>query len=110
MIKRLKYKLLYWLTSKLLPIVDEKELIAFSKNGKVFIDNRELNPAELNNLRSEADIINEMRIWEIIVNKLNEKTQEKIYKEAVDVPDLIVGKTILYVLNFQKELINKLKH
>ena len=110
MIKRLKYKLIYWLAKKLLPLVDEKEIITFTKNQKVFVGGQELTVGELNNLRAEADVIGKMRLWNIIVNNLNEKVQKKVYFDATDVTDLLFGKTVLYVLNLQKEFIDKLKH
>lgn len=110
MLKRLKQKLIYWLCSKLLPVIKPEDLIAFTKNGKVFVGGKELAPNELNNLRSEADILGKLQIWDLIVNKLNEKSQKKMYLDAIDATDMIVGKTILYVLNFQKEILDKLKH
>lgn len=110
MIKRLKAKLIYWLARKLLPIVAEKDIIAFTKNGKVFIDGKELNATELNSLRTEADVIGQMRLWQIVVNELNKKSQVRMYRDAVDIIDLLFGKTVLYTLNLQKEIIDKLKH
>ena len=109
MIKRLKEKLIYWLSSKLLPIVNPNELIVF-KNGKPFVNNVELTPSEIIGLKAEADIIGKMRLWNIIVNDLNEKTQKKVFLESTDKTDLIVGKTILYTLDVQKQFIEKMKN
>lgn len=109
MYKRLKYRLISWLAKGLLPVVDTKELIVFTKNGKIFVGGEELTQGEINNLKSEARVIEQMRLWSIIVNKLNEKAQSKVYEESVDITDLLFGKTVLYVLNVQKQIINKLK-
>lgn len=107
--KTLKYKLIYWLAKKLLPITDPDELMTF-KNGKPFINGVELISGELNNIKAEADIISQMRLWKIIVNDLNDKAQKKIYKDAIDITDLVVGKTILFTLDIQSKFIEKLKN
>jgi len=108
MIKRLKQKIIYWLSRNLLPIVNDEELMIF-KNGKPFINNKELTQGEIANLRAEADILEKTRLWGIIVNDLNEKSRKKIYIEAKDINDLTVGKTILFTLDIQKEFIKKIK-
>jgi hypothetical protein len=108
MYKRFKQKLIYWLAVNLLPIVNKDDIISFKKD-KVFVGGTELTPVEIHNLKVEAMTIKEMRLWQIIVNDLNEKTQKKIYQEAVGITDLVVGKTILYTLDVQKNFIEKLK-
>ena len=109
MIKTLKTKLIYWLAKDLLPIVDEKELMVF-KNGKPFINGVELSTGEIIGLKAEADIIGKMRLWQIIVNDLNEKSQKRMYKDAIDTTDFLFGKTVLYVLDIQQKFIDKLKN
>jgi hypothetical protein len=108
MYKRLKQKIVYWLASNLLPVVSDKELISFKK-GIPYVNGVALTPGEIVNLRSEADVIEKMMLWQIINNDLNEKSQRKIYKEAIDVTDLLVGKTILFTLDVQKNFIDKMK-
>jgi len=109
MIKMLKTRLIYWLAKNLLPIVDEKELISFKKD-KYFVNGIELTPQEVAGLRAEADVIGKMRLWQIIVNDLNERSQKKIYKDALDSTDFVIGKTILYMLDVQKKFIERMKN
>jgi len=109
MIKTLKTRLIYWLAKNLLPIVDEKELISFKKD-KYFVNGIELTQSEVMGLRAEADVIGKMRLWQIIVNDLNERSQKKIYKDALDSTDFVIGKTILYILDVQQKFIDKMKN
>lgn len=109
MIKRLKVKIIYWLAQHLLPVVDDQQIISF-KNKKLYINHVEATVGQVNNLVAEANLIEATELWKIINNDLNEKTRKRVYVDSTDVMDLVVGKTILYTLDVQQNLINKIKN
>ena len=102
----MKQKLIHWLTLKLLPVIESKELIVF--NGKqIFIDGKPLNDAEIRSLKAEAQAMNEFRLWKLIVNYHENLAMKKMFKEAQDMNSLLFGKSVLYALSIQKEIIEK---
>lgn len=109
MMKKIKIKIIYWLAQHLLPIVNIEQVISF-KNKKLYINHKEATVGQVNNLVAEANIIEKMDLWQIINNDLNEKTRKRVYVDSVDIMDLVVGKTILYTLDVQANLISKIKN
>lgn len=105
--KRLKEKLIYWLAKNFLPVVDEKDVLVI-KDKRIYIGGKEVENAEYNLLCSEAHILKSMRLWDLIVNDLNCKAQKKMYKDAVDITGLLFGKTVLYTLDVQTQIVDKL--
>lgn len=104
---KLKERLIYWLARKLLPTLNG-DIIIF-KNNQAFLNGTVLNEKEKNNLKAEADYIEQTRVWEIINSNLIKITQDKLYREATDITQILFAKTILYTLDIQKQILDKCK-
>lgn len=110
MLKTLKIKLLYWLAKGLMPIVDENKMLFIDKYNKVFINNQQINPQEARNLQVEAEYLDKCGLWKLIVNYINEDVRRKVFEKSQTPIDMVIGKTILYTVNIQKKIIDKLKN
>jgi len=110
--KWLKIKLLYWLTKNLLPIIDDKDIITFAKQGKevvVLVDNIILTRQEVKNLQTEARVLDEMLLWKLLNSSPTAMAKKKIYNDSRDITDLLFAKTILYTLSLQKNIKDKIQ-
>jgi hypothetical protein len=104
---KIKEKIIYWLAKHLLPFVEERDVMVV-KSGKVFINGVELTESEKISLRGEAHILEQLRIWKIINANLSDVAKKKMFLEATDITGLLFGKTILYCLDVQRQIVSKI--
>ena len=107
--KRLKQRLINALTRTLIPLVEDKEIISFNKQGDVFIGTTKLTETELNTLRQEAKFLKESQIWKIINIYFTQLAKKKLFEESKDIDDLLFAKTMLYTLSVQNIILDKIK-
>lgn len=108
----IKRKLITFLAKNLLPVVDDKDIISFSKGreGKpsVIIKGTIISDEELANLKLEADYFMQTRLYQLIHNYYAELTRKKMFLEGTDITDLVFGKTVLYTLSVQDTICNNI--
>ena len=109
MLKAIKYRLFFWLTKKLLPTVEANYVLKFDKLGNVFLGDMKLTKPEMMMLKREAEILDDILIWKYIVNTLNDKVSKRVFQSSQTLEDLVIGKSILWTLNLQQEIKDKLK-
>jgi hypothetical protein len=112
MIETLKQKLIHWLARKLLPLVEPTDIVQFSENKGLihtFINGNELTIQEISELKRECRLLDELRIWKIMNDYFINLAQDRMWKKAESDVDILFSKTILYVLNVQKEIKNKIE-
>lgn len=108
---RLKHRLLLWLTKKLLPIIDDTDVLTFNKQtNQVYIGGILLAPQEIANIREEIKMLETLRIWEIITKHLNQVARRRMLEDSKDFTDMLVGKLILYTIDVQLKLVEKFKN
>ncbi len=106
--ERLKRWIVYQLAKGLLPIITEQDLITFNKQGTVFIAREQISDQELRNLKAEAQMIKQTRVWQLINGYLNNFTGDLVFDKSQSMTDLVVGKTVLYTCDVQKKVIEKI--
>jgi len=107
-----KADLIHWLTRKLLPLIEPKDIVSFAKKGNditVMTGGKKLTTQELESLRGEAKFLEQTRLWKIINAYFTDLAKKKIYLESKDSTDILFGKTVLYVLDVQKTILDNIK-
>jgi hypothetical protein len=94
----------------MMPIVEEERLLYIDKYNKVYVKGKQVFGTELNNLQTEAKYFDECDLWKLIVNYMNADVSRKVFEKSQTPIDLVIGKAILYTLDVQKKIIDKLKN
>lgn len=90
--------------AELLSIIDERMVLKVMKN-QVHIGKEVAEPTRLMNLKSEAAFLLESDIWKILNETLKEVAQEAMFVSSESLVDLQKGKTILFTLKTQANLV-----
>ncbi len=105
----IKYRLIHWLSQRLLPVVEEKDILSFNKQGHIFVDGHELSDTDKNNLRAEVKFLEESYVWKLLNVYFTNLASRKLFEESKDVTDILFVKSMLYTLSVQKKLISTIK-
>lgn len=106
----LKEKLILWLTRKLLPIIDPRDIVVFAKNGMIFVGGEQMGDAELRAMKEEIKFLEETKTWKLLTNYLNNQARLKMFEESQSFQDVLIGKMMLYNTNVQKEILERIKN
>ncbi len=94
----------------LLSNVDLKSIVKLDKtHGIMYIGDERADPARLQNLKQEADALVQFDIWKLLMETPKELAQRQIFVSSESLDDLKKGKSILYTLSVQKNLIDTLR-
>ena len=105
----IKDRLIHWLARKLLPLIEESDIILFIRN-EVYIDGTKLSVAEIRSLREEVRAFEGTRLHQVLMQYPLMLAKKKLFTEANDKTDLLFGKTILYFLDIQKSIMKDIKN
>jgi len=105
----LKSRLILRLARHLLPIVDVGHVISFTKQGELLIGGELATPPQINNLKEEIKMLETFEVWRLINNYPNDIALRRTVNEAKEWTDVLVGKIILYTLDIQKQIIERIK-
>ena len=96
--------------ASLLGSFDEKLILTIdSKAGKAYIGGELVDPGRLNNLKQEAEFIVKTDLWLLINETLKKVTQDVMFNKSENFEDMRNGKSILYTLSFQNNVIKVLR-
>jgi len=91
---------------KLLTVVDYRKVVMLDKKmGVVLINGERISESQLNNLRSEAEAIVNMEIWQLLVETPKALAQKAMFVEPT-VDNVHMGASILYTLDAQKKVLD----
>lgn len=91
----------------LLTVVDDRAVVTFDKRvGAVFIGGERAEPARLQALKSEAQLVLTSEIWKIIFESPKELAQRAMFLAGESLDDLKKGRAILYTLDTQKKILD----
>lgn len=94
----------------LLSIVDFKHVLTFDKTkGALFLGGLRVEETRLQNLRSEAEILSQMDIWNVLIHTPKELAQRAMFISSESLDDLKKGKSMLYTLSSQENILSLLK-
>jgi len=86
------------------PIIDLENVLT-EKNGKLFL-NKILIPDKLKDqLKSEANLYRNTKLWEIITNTLENQAYESGWTKSTTLQDLLNAKSICFTISVQKNII-----
>ena len=96
--------------NKMLSVVDPNAILSIDKkNGMVFLGGVKADDMTLNNLKAEADFITSSHIWKLMYETPKELAQRFMFVSAETLDDLRNGKSMLYTLNTQKNILDLCK-
>lgn len=96
--------------SKLLSVVDQRQIVTFSERMKaVFIGGIQATPEELVSLKAEAEMLSQLRLWQLLYETPKELAQRAMFMAGESIDDMKKGRAILYTLDTQRRIIDTLK-
>ena len=73
-----------------------------------FIGTRKLDKSEIETVKSEAKVLEKMYLWKLLNDRKKKLAQDKIVNKAQGDEDLIACRMILYLLDVDESLIEKI--
>lgn len=94
----------------LLSPVDLHKIVTLDKtNGIVFIGGKRITEGQMKNLKSEAEFLLNSELWTLIYETPKELAQRAMFVNGESLDDMKKGKSILYTLSTQLNILNVLK-
>ena len=94
----------------LLSTVDMKSIVSLDKtHGIVYIGGERADEARLSNLKAEAEFFVQSELWHLIQETPKELAQRQMFVNSESLDDLRKGKSMLYLLSQQQNVINLFK-
>jgi hypothetical protein len=91
----------------LLSVVDSSKVVTVDKAKKVVYIGGELATAvKLSSLKAEADFMRQSELWQVLYETPKELAQRSMFVQGETLADMQKGKSMLYVLSNQKNIID----
>lgn len=100
--RKIKIKLLYWVTGYLWNAITEEDVITQQGNMSFMQNGTNVDIDVMNQYAKEADVLLNSKIWKELYKKLQLEANKKMYKESGSIDDMMFGKAMLYNLEIQK--------
>lgn len=97
------------MVSSLLSNVDLTKIITVSNRGIIMIGGEDADDAMLNNLKAEAEFFSESELWKLLQETPKELAQRAMFVQGDSLDDMKKGRSILYTLSTQKNIIELLR-
>jgi hypothetical protein len=94
--------------------VDPTKVLTITKTGLMMLNGEQLGEREINNYKSEVRTMKSFMIYDIIMNTVRQKANEKaiLHSNASNYvntnPDLLAGKMMIFNLDIVKTIIDKI--
>lgn len=96
--------------SDLLGFVDENYILTHNKEkGLVFLGGERLEPAQILNLKQEAEVIASTALWKIFNNSLGDIAKKTMFEKSESYDDMKSGKMMLYNLSLMNNILKIFK-
>ncbi len=95
-------------TEMLSPVDWNHVMSVDTRKGFVFIGKVQADPALLQTLKSEAEMLSTMEIWKLLTESPNALAQQVMFKTGEDVLAFHKGRSMLYHLDSQKKIVETL--
>jgi hypothetical protein len=100
-----------WILNKLLKYlfnaVTEDDFLTF-RNGQLFLGKTPLSNAQLQELQAEAQMLRNLKLWQLLNSEMKNGAQDLMFNKAIDYPDMMAGKWMLYTLDVQNKKLDNL--
>lgn len=97
------------LASLLSPVDFSKVLKEDKQKGLIYLGSEKATDIQLNNLKAEAEFLLQSQIWKLLNETPKNLAQESLFITSETMVDLQKGKTMLYLLSVQNNVINTLR-
>lgn len=85
-----------------------KDIMTTNTQGHLFINGERADEVKVSNLKAEAEFFMTSELWKIIHDSINTSTQKDLFVSSQSIADIQRGKTILYTLSVQNNMIKLL--
>jgi len=89
-------------------ILSADEIVTFSENGSIFINGTEVSKSEFLDLKEEARMIKESKLFSLIKKYLIADSIERGMTKSKDWEEVLTAKSTLYVTSIFDKIINKI--
>ncbi len=104
--KRIEELAEYKLNDLLSPVDLRKIVKTDKEKGVVFIGDERVDEGRLSNLKAEAEFFKESDLWHLLSETPKELAQRAMFVTSESLVDLQKGKSILYTLSVQKNIVD----
>lgn len=106
-----KFKL--WIFNKALqyyfPVFKAEKVLTANKIGHLFLGGELVSGKQKDSLKAQARMIRNTQIWEVMTASLKQQAQRKMFVEAKDLQDVMIGKTMCYTIEVMENIIKKIE-
>jgi aspartate/tyrosine/aromatic aminotransferase len=85
------------------------EVAALDKSGELFIGGVKPTVTQMEELGSEAMLMEKMELWNIMTNTVRALANDLGIKQAKDFDQLMFAKAMLHVVGLQEDLLSRVK-
>ena len=90
-------------------LITEDDILQIKAKDQWITRGRSLLEGEIKNLKSEAEIIERMQLWKLIVNEVKWHGQKKAILDAMDSVGLISARELLYLSAILESFVKNIK-
>lgn len=108
LLKRIKNRLLNLLLKHIFNAVTEEDILV-KKGDKMCIGNKVMTIQNVNSFKSSADMLLRDELFKQLLVDMKHKANEKMFKKAVSIEDLVFGKAMLYTIEVMELRLKSLK-
>lgn len=103
-----------WLLKHLLCAVVEQDVMSIlqDKSGRtirLILGGEQIADGEWKTLLEEAKFLEKTRLWAVITNSLVEQAKIRMFEQSKSDADMMFGKAVLYTIDLQKKLVQRIK-
>lgn len=83
--------------------------MTFPKQGGIYLGRNLLSEQEFINLYNECLLLKNTTLWKVFQETLKDEAQQVMYTRSKDYMDMIVGKMMLYNLDVQEKIVERIE-
>lgn len=96
--------------ANLLSVVNYSDIVTLDKSrGLILIGGERIDEIRLNNLRAEAEMIEQTDIWKLLIETPKDMAHKALFVEGDNLDTMKKGRAMLYTLDSQEKIISLLK-
>ncbi len=79
------------------------------KDNKVYLNEKLIDEKLLDRLKADARMYHNTELWKLMTETLMQDAQIRMFNNATDFQDMMNGKMVLYTIDVQQKMIEKLR-
>ena len=102
-------KLKQYLFKYLFNGITDKDILKIDSKGVLYQDGKKLSSGQTSALINDAIRFEESELWKFMKNEVRYIANKHIFEKSTNTDDLMWGKSILYGIDLQDQLVKRLK-